>query len=78
MTVIPFKPTVRPRVILDCGTVTRSNEFPIGATIFWLDYEEGDLSATVWTGQSYEAARSFARDLEKDGARLVDRTLNQS
>jgi hypothetical protein len=76
MTVIPFDPSRRPCVILDSGTVTKSDEFSIGSPVFWLEYRDGDLSETVWVGADYAAARIAARDWTRDGARLIDRTIN--
>ena len=66
MTVTNFEPSKRPYIILDFGIVTKSDEFSIGSTMFWLEYREGDLSETVWTGSSYATARIVAQDWTRD------------
>jgi len=76
MTVIQFRPDIRPRVILDYGTVTRSDEFPIGSTMFWLEYQDDGFTDTIWIGATYEEARAVAREWTQDGVRLIDRAMN--
>jgi hypothetical protein len=73
MSVIPFIPKTGPRIIIDCGTVVKSDDFPLGLMMYWLEYQDGDIAETVWTGASYEAAREAAREWRRDGARLIDR-----
>jgi hypothetical protein len=73
MSVIPFTPKTMPRVILDFGEVVKSADFPPGSTMFWLEYQDGDVVEVVWTGGSYEAAREAAREWQADGVRLIDR-----
>jgi hypothetical protein len=73
MSVITFTPKTGPRVILDCGTVIKSDDFPPGSTMFWLEYQDGGIAETVWTGVSYESACEAAKGWQADGARLIDR-----
>jgi hypothetical protein len=74
MSVIPFIPKTGPRVILDSGTVTKSDDFTPGSTVYWLEYQHGEFTAAVWIGASYEAARETARAWQADGVRLIDRS----
>ena len=68
MSILPFTPKAAPRIILDFGVVTHSDEFPSGSTVFWLEYRDGETVDTVWMGGCREAAR----DWQADGVCVID------
>ncbi len=72
--ILPFKSKNIPYVVLDFCTVTQSDEFPPGSSVFRLEYREGKLAETLLICASYKTALKAANTWQADGVRLVDKT----
>lgn len=76
MRVLPMEPRPCARIILDCGTVTRS-PWPdeIGTLRFFLTFQAPDgCSLGVWDGPSRADALKAAAPWLAEGARMIDQT----